>query len=103
MLVLAIIGQVALNARARDPKSDVDGGVSITASRISDVTGIPRETVRRKLRALEDKKWIVRQTDSSWRLAFEGDQAPARRDLAELDQRGIARLAALLTTLRPLL
>ena len=71
----------------------------ISASRLADVTGIPRETVRRKLASLQADGWIERTDDGSWRLKIEGGEARAQRDLAELDARGIRRGARLLTAL----
>lgn len=102
MLVLAIIGQMELHARSRgsvagDPKA------AISASRIADVTGIPRETVRRKLRALEERNWICRQPDGSWSLRIEAGEAVARNDLQGLDSRSIARWATLLATVKSML
>jgi len=92
-LVLAVIGQVRLNVR----KSVADTGgalpadeeISITASRLADVTGIPRETVRRKLKLLQERGWIERRGDGAWFLLTDpgGADAPARRHFAEQDKR----------------
>jgi hypothetical protein len=101
MIVLALVGQVQMRATRVAEKAGLDPHelpierVSITASRIADVTGIPRETVRRKLTLLERKGWIRRNLDSSWRLVLEDGGAPARTDLAELDARAIERVARL--------
>jgi DNA-binding MarR family transcriptional regulator len=104
MLVLAIIGQMELHARVRATASGGAPAASISASRISDVTGIPRETVRRKLRALEERKWISRHDDGSWRLCLGPDgTAPARIDLHDLNERSIARWATLLASVKPML
>lgn len=103
MLVLAIIGQVELHARTRPAQGDGMAEASITASRISDVSGIPRETVRRKLAMLETRGWIARRPDGSWRLATTDGDSAARRDLGDLDKRGIARWAGLLASVKPLL
>jgi len=103
VLVLAVIGQVRLRGHRTAGEA---GGVpppaetlSITASRLADVTGIPRETVRRKLKLLEDRGWIARRPDGAWYLRVDaGDgEAPARRHLAEQDDRArrlVARLVA---------
>jgi hypothetical protein len=101
MIVLALIGQVQIRAtRAAgeaglDPRELPAERVSITASRIADVTGIPRETVRRKLGILEGKGWIRRNPDGSLRLVVEDGAAPARADLAAVDARAIERVARL--------
>jgi DNA-binding MarR family transcriptional regulator len=106
LLVLAILGQVYLRAYldaspdAKLPRAEVPVTAAITASRIADVTGIPRETVRRKLAALERRGWIERAGDRGWRLLVREGVAEARRDLADLDQRGIERMARILTALK---
>jgi hypothetical protein len=102
-LILAVIGQVRLRARKQ-----ADGAgetlprpedLAITASRLADVTGIPRETVRRKLSLLEARGWIAKRPDGAWYLVADtdGKDAPARRHFAELDvrtRRQVARLVA---------
>lgn len=102
MIVLALVGQVQMRAtRAAvqaglDPREIPAERVSITASRIADVTSIPRETVRRKLSLLGRKGWIRRNAGGSWRLAVgHGGDVPARADLAEVDARAIERVARL--------
>lgn len=103
MLVLAIVGQVYLNAHIRQPSpgpiETLQNGWT-TASRIADVTGIPRETVRRKLKLLEKAGWIVQSEDGAWQLAIVDGAAEARRALSDIDNRQIARAARLLWTLR---
>ena len=108
MVVLAIIGQVLMRGMddaartGRDPADLPLERISISASRIADVTGIPRETVRRKLAALEERGWIERTPPSSWRLVMTPADAPARVDLHEVDQRAIARIARLFAELETL-
>jgi len=41
---------------------------------ISEATGIPRETVRRKVRALEQKRWLIREGGNALTLAPEAVQ-----------------------------
>jgi DNA-binding transcriptional ArsR family regulator len=106
-MVLAIVGQVRLRAvreaRARgEPLSARLQGDATTASRIADVTGIPRETVRRKLEALRRKGWIAQdEEDRLWRLQVDanGVGSVARRDLAGVDSRALARVARLVADL----
>lgn len=104
-LILAIIGQVRLRARRH---AEATGGVlpppdalSITASRLADVTGIPRETVRRKLKLLEARGWIARRPDGAVFLAADasGDVVPARRHFAEQDERTRRQVARLVIEL----
>ncbi len=103
-LVLAVIGQVFLHAHMAQAKADagavaVPNAASISASRISDVTGIPRQTVRRKLQALEARGWIERGGAAAFRLRVQDGVSMARSDLNDLDRRGIARTARLFCAL----
>ncbi len=91
MLVLAIIGQKHLRASMNEPAAET----TISASRIADVTGIPRQTVRRKLKSLEARGWIAQTPDSAYRLVIRDGTADARKDLNSLDQRSIERAARL--------
>jgi len=103
MLVLAVIGQVRIASMAyagTDGNQEEQG--AITASRLADVTGIPRETVRRKLTLLANKGWIERTPGRSWRLVVREEEAAARQDLSELDQRAIQRIARLFAGLEVL-
>ena len=102
-LILAVIGQVRLRARrqadeageAPPPAEEL----TITASRLADVTGIPRETVRRKLRLLEARGWIAKRSDGAWYIVADADgtDVPARRHFAEQDirtRRSVAQLVS---------
>ncbi|MEJ1160470.1 helix-turn-helix domain-containing protein [Prosthecomicrobium sp. N25] len=95
MLVLAIVGQVTLNWRLANAPEPV-APPSITASRLADVTGIPRQTVRRKLLSLQRRGW-VEQHERAWRLAMKDGITPASKDLAALNGRGIDRASRLLS------
>ena len=105
-LVLAVLGQVRLRAvreamargEALAPPLPGDG---TTASRIADVTGIPRETVRRKLKALRNKGWISQGDDRLWRVVADADGSgtPVRRDLGDVDERILSRVARLVADL----
>lgn len=105
MLILALIGQMHLRACL-----DEDGGVwqtsptldtSISASRLSDVTGIPRQTVRRKLQALESRGWIVQNAEGRWQIVVDDQGIPASRQaLADLDNQSTERFARLHAALK---
>jgi hypothetical protein len=105
-MVLAIVGQVRLSAvrkavargEALTPVLQSDG---TTASRIADVTGIPRETVRRKLKALRNRGWISQGDDRLWRVVadVDGVGTPVRRDLGSVDERILPRIARLVADL----
>lgn len=103
ILILAIIGQRRMNLRRRVDIADLPGpeAMAISASRLADVTGIPRETVRRKLESLRQKGWVAQGPDGGWALAEDpnGEDLPVRRDHAEFDQRARRRIARLVATL----
>jgi len=67
--------------------------VSATAFAIAHTTGVPRETVRRKLGTLEQRGWITRSADGSYRvtpsahLHFATWSAELRTQLLELASR----------------
>ena len=108
-LVLAVIGQVRLRARRQAHiKGDAlppPEELAITASRLADVTGIPRETVRRKLKLLEARGWIARRPDGAVHIVSDmsGRDVPARRHFAEQDERSRRQVALLFTELSHLL
>jgi DNA-binding MarR family transcriptional regulator len=100
MLVLAIIGQLAIRAHRAalaepNPTDARRLGTAISASRLADVTAIPRQTVRRKLKSLEERGWIERADGASYQLAVRDGDAAARQDLSAVDQRSIERAARL--------
>jgi DNA-binding MarR family transcriptional regulator len=108
MLVLAVIGQMHLRSELHVTADGHAGrrmertDISISASRIADVTGIPRPTVRRKLAKLGKRGWIEQNADKSWKLVITDGKSPAGRDLADLDAFGIEGAAGLMAALRPL-
>ena len=106
MLVMAVLGQARLGAvRAAAnpdlPVLDVEAAAESTnASRIADVTKIPRQTVRRKLQSLEARGWIERDDAGAYRLVSDEGHSTARRDLADPDRRAIQRIARLVADLQ---
>jgi len=109
MLVLAIIGQMHLRSVIDTQSGSIvsqkirQNPPQITASRIADASGIPRETVRRKLAKLGKRGWIEQGMDGAWRLVVGETSAKARVELSALDSRGIARVAGLYSRLQGLL
>lgn len=95
-MILAVVGQshiVAFMAQPEPQAGLLDYGVS--ALRIADVTGLPRETVRRKLKKLQQLGWLS-STPKGWALAGpNGADTVAGRDLQDLNGRGLERLARL--------
>lgn len=85
MLVLAVIGLRTLPARRVRELSyaDFEAGLAaeepspINVQSIAETTGIPRETVRRKVQALEKAGWIERQDGGYLAVS-----AQARQDLS---------------------
>lgn len=104
-LVLAVIGQMYLRAHMAQAQSHPAAALdaSISASRIADVTGIPRQTVRRKLQALEARGWIERTSTAAFRLVVRDGSSNAREDLDGLDRRGVDRAARLFCGLQKVL
>jgi hypothetical protein len=104
-LILAVLGQRRLHWRAEVERlggTDPDWSPAMAASRIADVTGVPRETVRRKLKLLAARGWIEQGAGGAWTLVVRNGAAPARADLAALDQRSMDRAARLFAALRSL-
>ena len=96
VLVLAVVGQVYMNIRKNADAGAATITRSIAASRIADITAIPRQTVRRKLASLSQRGWIEQDETKGWRIVLHGDGgAAAHRPLAELDARGIQRVMRL--------
>lgn len=108
MLVLAILGQAWFDAcrvaaaSGRSPEELPPERSGTSASRIADITGIPRETVRRKLAGLEERGWLLRNDDGSFRLAVADGKAVAKQDLSEIDCRARKRVARLFADLEAL-
>lgn len=105
MLVLAVVGQVHINAHRKPDGTYRNAGqvprerLSTSATRVADVTGIPRQTVRRKLDALEELGWILRNDDSTYRLAVDDGTSVAHRALLDTDARAVRRFARLFADL----
>jgi hypothetical protein len=105
LMMLAVLGQRFLQAR-RDREAGDAGAAERTwmsALRLSDVTGVPRESVRRKLKRLAERGWVTQDAANGWRLAGSFEMATARIDLGDLDRRGLERLGKLIAALLPLL
>lgn len=95
MLILAVIGQSYLHGDERGRENS-----PISASRLADVTGIPRQTVRRKLVLLAQRGWVEQTELGAWILTKTGRDPVAREDLAGAYTRGTDRLLALVKALR---
>jgi hypothetical protein len=105
LMMLAVLGQRFLQARLAldNGEPGAEARVWMSALRLSDVTGVPRESARRKLLRLEKRGWVTHDSTHGWRLAGTIREVQARIDLGELDKRGIDRLARLLAGIMPLM
>lgn len=91
MLVLAVLGQVhvraVLNARSDGALEQraVPMPLGINASRLADITGISRQTVRRKLEKLCARGWVEQRTAGIWVLALRDGVVAAREGTGGID------------------
>lgn len=104
MLVLAVLGQAQLGSFLRD-KEPIDMDFAsrsrgMTASRLSDVSKIPRQTVRRKLAKMKEKGWVTEDENAYWSLAIKDGRPPVREALDGLYLRGGARVRRLVKNLQ---
>jgi hypothetical protein len=95
MLVLAVIGQAYMRADELGREN-----APINACRISETTGIPRQTVRRKLQLLQRRGWVQQIEGGAWQLTVHESEAAARIGLAELDRRGMERIQKFVRTVK---
>jgi DNA-binding transcriptional ArsR family regulator len=106
MLIIAVLRdkflRVHLSAAVKiiPPNECLDD--SVTASEIAQRTGIPRQTVRRKLLSLEQRGLVTQTDKAAWRLISSQEQAVMSTDIASLENRGIDRVATLRSSVEPL-
>ncbi len=103
MLVCVVLARANLRdevGQSRLKKSGASERSALSAARLSELTGIPRETVRRKLKSLENRGWVSRKGRSGWRLALQGETPVLRADLQDYLQREIRRLVKLVLNLQ---
>ena len=105
VVVLAIVGQMEIEARIRSQlddagltPSDAMGRVArINISSIAEISGIPRETVRRKAEALARQGWIERDVNGFWHMKLDSsDGVPVRRGFLDIDRRQMERVSQFL-------
>lgn len=102
VVILALIGQILIE-HYKKSGGDVAEARGISTSRISDLTGIPRQTVRRKLSLLADNGWIEPTVPGSWRMVASDGATKAGKDLAELNTRNLDRISRFLSAVLPLI
>jgi hypothetical protein len=96
VLILAILGQRRLEVmRAETDRPSEPHRDAMSVLRIADVSGIPRETVRRKLEGLRGKGWVQKHPRFGWYIVGDDLSSPAREALKELEARSFRRLARL--------
>ena len=104
LLVLSVIGDRTFSQRRADPGLDFDSfqkGSALTPPEdinirsIALFSGIPRETVRRKVAQLTDKGWVERNADG-----FIVATQKAKQDLAPLTEASIKYLARMMDAFR---
>jgi phosphate acetyltransferase len=107
MVVLTILGLSALRQvqKVRELEGEhvalgymtvevPDKGDTVNAYSIANITGIPRENVRRRLADLAEKGWIEQAPDGGWRIGKnEAGPPKATTDLADLTARTVVRIA----------
>jgi Fic family protein len=104
LLVFMMISRFYLRDELRqkqetDPESAFK--TAPTPSRIAELTGIPRETVRRKLKKLEESGLIIRTAAGGWRVAVQGGQPTIRIRFEEFLQKEMSRVARFARAVAP--
>jgi DNA-binding transcriptional ArsR family regulator len=107
MFVIACLIEQATLIRLEAIADGSPCALLLSATELSSASGIPRETVRRKLEALAKLGWLISDGAGKWKLAsLPGSgsrvgtmQLAARRDLQEFQVRTMARISTLLTGL----
>lgn len=95
MLVLTVIGQMFVRHHSNEATRNysLDGEVlTVSIAQISEATSIPRETVRRKLFALQKRGWISQTENGGWTFNMNGEKSYAHDDLRPLQMRSLTRL-----------
>ena len=103
-LVLCIIGDRTFSAQHAPSDLDFDAwiaanpvgvpSIEINAQSLSDYSGIPRETVRRKLNILVEKGWVARDE-----RGFITATSKAKEDLAPLTMASLSYLSRMKSVL----
>lgn len=95
MAVLAVIGQMAIRHNVNEAVKNyaLDGEeLSISISRISELTSIPRETVRRKLLGMKRKGWVEQDENDRWKFVMSGNESVVANEIKPLETRSLTRM-----------
>jgi predicted Rossmann fold nucleotide-binding protein DprA/Smf involved in DNA uptake len=97
VLIMAVLGQRRLASVRTGQQFDESNlsQICMSASRIADVVGLPRQTVRRKLSMLEARGWIAEHPGVGWYVAGPDGEVPVRAVMSGLEKRQFLRLAKL--------
>jgi hypothetical protein len=79
LAMMQVLSSVALASLGGE-----QGSTGRSASQISRGTGVPRQTVMRKLRAMAERGWVVRCPDGRWTLDHSRAPPKVARDLGAL-------------------
>lgn len=104
-LVLAVIGDRTFSQRHADPEMDYEGfrsggaeqtpALDINLRSVADFSGIPRETVRRKINRLVKLGWVKKQRDGSFHAT-----GKAKKDLEPLTLASIQYISGMMQLFR---
>jgi IclR helix-turn-helix domain len=104
LLVFIFVARYHLREeRGRRRELDPDGHWSAppTLSRIAEQTGIPRETVRRKLLGLQSRGLLEKVEQDRWHVSVRDDMPIIRSEYEEFWRREMKRLVRLARALKP--
>jgi hypothetical protein len=104
LLIFIAISRYYLRDERANPAGD-DDPLSrtphhLTLSRIAEITKIPRETVRRKLKQLEGRGLLEKGEHDNWRLTVADGQPVIRTAYEEAWRREMQRLVKLVRSLK---
>ena len=106
MLVFTILAQRYLRdhiaAQHGDAETPDGERRAISATRIAAQTGMPRETVRRKLAALQARGWVEKTGRADWRIAVTDGSATAGLELEDFLAREARRVLRFARALKPI-
>jgi hypothetical protein len=102
MAVLNVIGLIFIRHSSAPTAQDYGFDreeLTVSAARISKITALPRETVRRKLKALKERGWVEQVQGGKWKFVMDGETSVASRELMPLQIRSLTRMMNLVDAL----
>lgn len=104
LLIFISISRYYLRDERAHPEGDDDVAFGsqhhLTLSRIAEITRIPRETVRRKLKQLESRGLLEKGGHDNWRLSVMEGQPVIRTSYEDVWRREMQRLVKLVRSLK---